>query len=84
MIIKYHLTGGPLITEEDDGQFTLVGVLHGGGIDCSQLGNLNYTGEDQTGHWMRVGSFERWIRSIIFRETNPGETRKDYNWQYWL
>ena len=66
-------TGGPLIKEEADRTFTLVGILHGGGLDCSQLGNPDYDWQNKTGEWMRVGSFYRWIQSIIFTETNPGK-----------
>ena len=58
-------TGGPLITEEKDGSFTLVGILSGQGLDCSKLGDPNYDGKDERGLWMRVGSFDDWIQSRI-------------------
>ena len=66
-------TGGPLITEEKDGSFTLVGILSGGGLNCSLLKDPNYDWKNKTGKWMRVGSFEKWIQSIIFQETEPSK-----------
>ena len=72
-------TGGPLITEEDDGNFTLVGILSGGGIDCSRLGDPNYNTENKTGRWMKVGAFEKWIQSIIYEETAPSKKHSHMN-----
>ena len=69
----FVFTGGPLITEEDDGNFTLVGILSGGGIDCSRLDDPNYNTENKTGRWMRVGSLEKWIKNKIYEETEPGK-----------
>ena len=62
--------GGPLILEEIDG-YRLVGILSGGGLNCSRLGEKNYDWRNETGRWMRVGSFEKWIQSIIVTETEP-------------
>ena len=58
-------TGGPLITEEKDGSFTLVGILSGQGLNCSLLDDANYDWKNKTGLWMRVGSFDDWIQSRI-------------------
>ena len=66
-------SGGPLITEESDGNFTLVGVLAGGGLNCTLLGDPEYDWQNQTGRWMRIAAFEGWIQSIIFQETEPSK-----------
>ena len=68
--------GGPLMVEESDSsesgsRWVLVGVLSGGGIDCAKLNDQNYTWENKTGKWMRIGAFEKWIATIIFQETEP-------------
>merc|ERR550517_1077546 len=63
--------GGPLITEENDGSFTLVGILSGGGLDCSRLNDPNYDWQNKTELWMRIGSFEQWIQSMILSEEEP-------------
>ena len=77
VLILCQCTGGPLITEEDDGDFTLVGILSGGGIDCAQLDDPNYNWQNETGRWMRVGALDKWIQSVIFSETEPGKKDLD-------
>merc|ERR1719167_296827 len=72
-------SGGPLITEELDGTFTLVGILSGGGLDCSQLGNSSYNWQNKTAKWMRVGAFNNYIESVIFQETLD----VDGEWSSW-
>ena len=68
-LLTISYTGGPLVTEELDGTFTLVGILSGGGLECSQLGNSNYNWQNKTGKWMRVAAFRNYIDSLIFQET---------------
>ena len=64
-LIPSCCTGGPLITEEKDGSFTLVGILSGKGLDCSKLSDPNYDWRNKAGKWMRIGSFDSWIQSLI-------------------
>ena len=56
---------------EAEGTLTLMGILRGGGIDCSRLDDKNYVAND-TGHWMRVSSFTTWIEDRILNETRVG------------
>lgn len=72
-------SGGPLIKEEADGSFLLVGILSGGGLNCSSLGDPNYDWTNETGRWMRVSSFRDWLDSIIFQETSV----IDGDWSEW-
>ena len=52
------------MTEEADGSFTLVGILRGGGLDCSELEDPDYNSENKTGKWMRVSSYRQ---TLLFR-----------------
>ena len=56
---------------EAGGTLTLMGILRGGGIDCSRLDDENYVA-NTTGHWMRVSSFTTWIEDRIRNETRVG------------
>ena len=56
---------------EAEGTLTLMGILRGGGIDCSRLDDKNYVA-NTTGHWMRVSSFSKWIEDRIRNETRVG------------
>ena len=58
-MLSHNGTGGPLLTEEEDGSFTLVGILRGGGLDCSELEDPDYNSENKTGKWMRVSSYRQ-------------------------
>ena len=65
----FLILGGPLVAEnEEDGSLTLVGILYGGGIACSTLGDENYE-STTNGIWSRVSSFKDWI----FNELLPGK-----------
>ena len=67
------IPGGPLVSEnEEDGSLTLVGILYGGGMDCSKLGDENYE-PDTTGIWSRVSSFKDWIDTTISNELLLGK-----------
>ena len=66
-MVKY-CAGGPLILKESS---TLVGILMGGGVDCSRLGDGDYK-VTETGHWMRVAAFRDWILDTVKRETRVG------------
>jgi len=77
-------SGGPLITEEleDDGRaLVLVGILHGGGIDCSRLGEEDYQ-PTQNGIWMKIQAFHDWITTTIFNELlqEPGGWTEWSSW----
>ena len=50
-----------------------MGILSGGGLNCTLLGDPTYNWKNETGRWSKVGAFERWIQSIIYQETEPGE-----------
>ena len=56
---------------EAGGTLTLMGILRGGGIDCSRLDDENYVA-NTTGHWMRVSSFTTWIEDRILDEMRVG------------
>ena len=56
---------------EAGGTLTLMGILRGGGIDCSRLDDKNYVAND-TGHWMKVSAFWNWIEDRILNETRVG------------
>ena len=71
-------TGGPLVAEQTDQSFTLVGILHGDGLNCSRLEDPTYYWKNETGRWSKVGAFERWIQTIIFQETEPGEKHESF------
>ena len=73
-------SGGPLITEDVDGEFLLIGILQGGGIDCLKLGEEDYEVRDTTGDWMRVAAFRSWIEDRIFEETLPGGKYEKIFW----
>ena len=62
------IPGGPLVAENAEGALTLLGILYGGGIDCSKLGDENYE-PTTNGIWSRVSSFKDWI----FNELLPGK-----------
>ena len=49
-----------------------MGILKGGGVDCSRLGDGDYKVTD-TGHWMRVAAFRDWILDTVKRETKVGK-----------
>ena len=69
----FLILGGPLVAEnEEDGSLTLVGILYGGGINCSKLGDENYK-PDTNGIWSRVSSFKDWIDTTIFNELLLGK-----------
>ena len=60
LLIKSTI-GGPLVTEDGDSNFLLMGIVRGGGVDC------------KTGDWMRVAAFkEVWIDKVIEEETRVG------------
>ena len=53
----------------------MVGILRGGGLDCSKLSDDNFSLEDvkdKTGVWMRIAPFMDWIKERIYEETYPG------------
>ena len=71
--ILFLIPGGPLVSEnEEDGSLTLVGILYGGGIDCTKLGDDNYE-PTKNGIWSRVSSFKDWIDTTIFNELLLGK-----------
>ena len=57
------------MTEDEEGALEVVGILNGGGIDCSKLGDENYQ-PTTNGRWMRVSKFKEWIDEKI----RPGST----------
>ena len=56
-LYQFCIAGGPLVLENTDGSFLLVGILTGGGLDCSKLADQDYQVKDKTGDWMRVSAF---------------------------
>ena len=72
LLIKSTI-GGPLVTRDGDSNFLLIGIVRGGGVDCSQLEEKNYSWKNKTGDWMRVAAFkEVWIDKVIEEETRVG------------
>ena len=59
------------MTEDAVGALTVVGILSGGGIDCTKLGDENYQ-PTKNGKWMRIFSFNAWIDATINKEIAPG------------
>ena len=59
------------MTENAVGALTVVGILRGGGIDCTKLGDESYE-PTQNGKWMRIFSFNTWIDATIKKELAPG------------
>jgi secreted trypsin-like serine protease len=57
-------SGGPLLLEGDDLQWTLVGVVLGGGFSCE-----NPEGKDTTSDWNKISIHVPWIKSIIEAQT---------------
>ena len=50
-----------------------MGIVRGGGVDCRQLNDPNYTWENKTGGYMRVAAFKDvWIDKVIEQETKVG------------
>ena len=49
----------------------MVGILNGGGLDCTKLGEEKYQ-PTSNGRWMRVSKFANWIHEKIFNELLPG------------
>ena len=73
LLIKSTLSGGPLVTEDGDSNFLLIGIVRGGGVNCSRVNEKNYTWENKTGDFMRVAAFkEVWIDKVIEEETRVG------------
>ena len=64
--------GGPLLLEDGDKDWTLVGVLRGGGVDCL---DLQYDTEgtliinDATSEWSKISVQTEWIEKIILMRT---------------
>ena len=64
--------GGPLLLEDGDKDWTLVGVLRGGGVDCL---DLQYDTEgtliinDATSEWSKISVQTEWIEKIILTRT---------------
>ena len=46
----------------------MVGILHGGGVDCSKLDDEGYNA-DGTGTWMRVAAFREVVNFINITTT---------------
>ena len=59
------------MTENEEGALKVVGILNGGGIDCSKLGDENYR-PTINGRWMRILKFKDWIDERIENELLPG------------
>ena len=59
------------MTEDEEGALEVVGILNGGGIDCTKLGDENYQ-HTSNGRWMRVSKFENWIYERIENDLLPG------------
>ena len=53
-------SGGPLLLEEEDGEWTLVATLLGGGYSCDDPSS-----PDKTSDWSRISPYTQWIRSVI-------------------
>ena len=50
-----------------------MGIVKGGGVNCSRVDEENYTWENKTGDWMRVAAFKDvWIDKVIEEETRVG------------
>ena len=49
-----------------------MGILKGGGVDCSRLGDRDYQVTDN-GYWMRVAAFRDWILDTVKRQTKVGK-----------
>ena len=73
LLIKSTI-GGPLVTPLDgDSNFLLIGIVRGGGVNCSRVNEENYTWVNKTGDWMRVAAFKDvWIDKVIEEETRVG------------
>ena len=72
LLIKSTI-GGPLVTRDGDSNFLLIGIVRGGGVECSQLEEKNYSWKNKTGDWMRVAAFKDvWIHKVIEEETRVG------------
>ena len=73
LLIKSTI-GGPLVTPLDgDSNFLLMGIVRGGGVDCSRVNETNYTWENKTGFFMRVAAYKDvWIDKVIGQETKVG------------
>ena len=71
--MKCFPTGGPLITEDAQRSSVLVGILKGGGLDCSRLGEEDYQ-PTQNGIWMKIQAFNDWISTTIFNELLQGNS----------
>ena len=52
-------SGGPLLLWED-GKWTLIGTLLGGGYMCG-----DYNSPDKTSDWSKISPHTQWIRSVI-------------------
>ena len=73
LLIKSTI-GGPLVTEDGDSNFLLMGIVRGGGVECSRVNDPNYTWENKTGDWMRVAAFKDvWIDQVIEEDTRVGK-----------
>merc|ERR1712232_1424772 len=75
-------SGGPLITEPEDGSRIniVVGILSGGGVDCLKLGEeTTTTATTEKGKWMKISSFKPWIDETIKKELEP----VDGQWGRW-
>ena len=59
------------MTEVEEGALEVVGILNGGGIDCTKLGDENYR-HTTNGRWMRILKFKNWIDERIENELLPG------------
>ena len=59
------------MTENAVGALTVVGILSGGGIDCTKLGEENFQ-PTKNGIWMRISTFKAWIDATIGKELAPG------------
>ena len=67
---SFFSKGGPLVLEAE-GSLKIVGILKGGGLDCTRLDDKDYVA-NVTGVWMWVGAFSNWIQKTIERETRVG------------
>ena len=75
MYLQLLYEGGPLVTRgNQDTDFRLVGIVKGGGVECSKLDNEGYSWEGKTGDWMRVAAFKDvWIDQVIEEDTRVGK-----------
>ena len=72
LLIKSTI-GGPLVTQDGDSNFLLMGIVRGGGVECSRVNEKNYTWKNKTGDFMRVAAFKDvWIDKVIEEETRVG------------